>query len=245
VVPDRSFLALQRRFAERWAALAGIPDESAYLECTTWYRQVCGLGRDFDAHDATWRALLAALGAAVDPDAVLHAWAVDHERPMDHGPVIDFVWSPDDRTVRLNFLGERSGDGSPLAARHVGERRREVAGVVRRATADHPDAEWLRGRSWLYNLEAYRRLFPEVFLAGLAPSEPDLQFLATWGQFLDSRWRLKADLAAALEERIRRAVTTDDLERAFPLPVLETRARLATVRQALDAMAWGAGSSMA
>ena len=37
MVPDRTFFGVQRRFAERWAVLASVPLETAYLECTTWY----------------------------------------------------------------------------------------------------------------------------------------------------------------------------------------------------------------
>ena len=73
-----------------------------------------------------------------------------------------------------------------------------------------------RGRSWLYGLEAYRRIFPDVFLAGLEPREPDLQFLACWGQLLDGAWRTRSDTASVLLHAVELASTTDDLLAAFP-----------------------------
>ena len=205
------------------AALASVPIETAYLECTTWYRQAAGLGREFDAGHPTWRRLVAEVRQAADPDAVVHAAAVRNEPEVLPGPVIDWAWEAEDRSVRIQFLGERSRDGHPLARRHLPERRREWRHLVCRAALEHPDAAWLRGRSWLYALEAYRRIFPEVFVAGLEPRETDLQFLACWGQLLDGAWRIRTDVASAFLHAVELAANTGDLETAFPYGMQQSR----------------------
>jgi hypothetical protein len=233
VVPDRAFFAIQRRFAERWAAVSGVPLDEAYLECTTWYRQAAGLGRDFDAEHPAWRRLMGELAESRDPDAVVHAWAVAHERPMAGGPVLDFVWLADERTVRLHFLAERRPAERPLSDANLPVRRQELRDLVHRAMEEHPDAEWLRGRSWLYGLEAYRRIFPPIFLDGCAPEPPDLQFLAIWGQLLDRRWHTREEVASRLRAAIDAASDIGELEKAFPIPMWETRAPLGEVAAAL------------
>ena len=48
-----------------------------------------------------------------------------------------------------------------------------------------PEAEYVRGRSWMYNLPSYQRLFPAEYVRSAAPVEPELQFMSLWGQFLD------------------------------------------------------------
>ena len=223
MVPDRAFFTVQRRFAERWGALASVPIETAYLECTTWYRQAAGLDREFDSGHPTWRELVEDVRKAADPDAVVHAAAVRNEPKVLPGPVLDWAWDAEERSVRINFLGERSRNGHPLARRHLPERRRELRDLVRRAALEHPEAAWLRGRSWLYALEAYRRIFPEVFIVGLEPRAPDLQFLACWGQLLDGAWRLRTDVASALLHAVELASTTSDLETAFPYAMQQSR----------------------
>jgi hypothetical protein len=233
VVPDQAFFAVQRRFAERWAAVASVPVEEAYLECTTWYHLAAGLGRDFDPQHATWQRLLAEVTAGPDPDAVVHAWASANEKPISPGPVLGASWSAEDRELQLHFVGERSLTGNPLADDELAERKAELREVVRRAAAEHPDAVWLRGKSWLYGLASYRRIFPQVFLDGLAVEAPDLQFLAIWGQLLDRRWRTRPEVAAELLARADAAVTTADLEAAFPMPMRLTRVPLADVAAAL------------
>jgi hypothetical protein len=229
MVPDRAYFAVQRRFAERWAALASVPIETAYLECTTWYLQAAGLGREFDPDHPTWQKLVGEVDAAADPDGVVRAAAVRNEPEVLPGPILDWSWEAEDREVRIQFLGERSSEGHPLAQRHLPERQRELRDLVRRAALEHPDAAWLRGRSWLYSIEAYRRIFPDVFIAGLEPHEPDLQFLACWGQLLDGGWRTRTDVASALLRRVENASTTDELEAAFPYAMQQSRVPFSSV----------------
>jgi hypothetical protein len=223
MVPDRAFFAVQRQFAERWAALASVPFETAYLECTTWYRQAAGLGREFDAEHPTWRELVAEVRNAADPDGVVHAAAVRNEPEVSPGPVLDWSWDAEDQCVRIHFLGERSLDGHPLARWHLSERQHELGDLVRRAALEHAEAAWFRGRSWLYGVDAYRRIFPEVFLASLEPREPDLQFLACWGQLLDGAWRTRSDVASVLLHAVELASTTDDLLAAFPIVMQQSK----------------------
>jgi hypothetical protein len=233
VVPDPVFFATQQRFAERWAALASVPIETAYLECTTWYHQAAHLGRDFDPDHPEWRRLLSEVAASDDPGAVVHAWAAARHEPPTPGPVLDVVWSAEDRTVRINFLGERERDRSPLSDGALPDRRRELRILLLRAAEEHPDAEWLRGRSWLYGLEVYRRIFPPVFLAGLAVEPPDLQFLAIWGQLLHRDGRHRSDVVARLLAAVRTASTSMQLENAFAIPMWQTTAPFAAVMEAL------------
>jgi len=229
MVPDRAYFAVQRRFAERWAALAPVPIETAYLECTTWYLQAAGLDREFDPDHPTWQKFIADVQAAADPDGVVHAAAIENEPDVPPGPVLDWSWEAEDRCVRLIFYPQRSGDGHPLAQGNLPERQREFGDLVRRAGLEHPDAAWLRGRSWLYSIDAYRRIFPDVFIAGLEPLEPDLQFLACWGQLLDGAWRTRADVASRLLKAVEIASTTDELEAAFPYAMQQSRVPFGSV----------------
>jgi len=76
------------------------------------------------------------------------------------------------------------------------------------------------GGSWLYHLEAYRRLFPPGFLASAQAEEPDARFLALWGQFLDHQGQVKPDMAQRFERAVDRAGSLAELMACFPYPVL-------------------------
>lgn len=221
-IPSAAFHAVQRALADRWVELARIPRDMAYLECTTWYLQVCAIGRDFDADHPRWRRFLAAMATAPDPDALVEEWAAEHARQPRTQRAFGYAWDAETATVRLHVRVTNPSGPSPLAAAAIPARRRELRRLVADARRHHPGARRVRGRSWLYNVEAYRRLFPPAFLASLRPIEPELQFLSTWGQLLDRRGGLRREPAAALLARVAAASTTADLEAAFPLPLLET-----------------------
>jgi hypothetical protein len=88
----------------------------------------------------------------------------------------------------------------------------------------HREAKTIQGGSWLYNLEAYRRLFPTAYSASRTPPAfARLRGTSSWGQFLDHREAIKSDLRAAFLVNIE----TIDIAapwRAFPLPVLSVSA---------------------
>jgi hypothetical protein len=62
-----------------------------------------------------------------------------------------------------------------------------------------PEARTVSGNSWMYNLEAYRRLYPPQYTATLPISEEDeFQYLALWGQCFDRDWNPKKEIAQVL-----------------------------------------------
>ena len=88
----------------------------------------------------------------------------------------------------------------------------------------HPDARTIRGSSWLYNIDAYRRLFPpEYVAASFYPKQLRLNGTSSWGQVIDFRGQVKSDIRQALLDRIRH-VDVDAPWKAFPLPALGVEA---------------------
>ncbi len=80
------------------------------------------------------------------------------------------------------------------------------------------------GASWLYNLEAYRRLFPPSYLATAHVVPGRFQHMPLWGQFLDRNGMVKGNTTRQFLERLARQSSVDDLEQCFPLQVLSVGA---------------------
>jgi hypothetical protein len=92
--------------------------------------------------------------------------------------------------------------------------------MFRHLRDERPAPATVVGGSWLYNIDAYRRLFPSEYLATARVGDAEYQFLAQWGQFLDCHGHLKAPVAQAFRYRLARATTSQDLPGCFPYPVL-------------------------
>jgi hypothetical protein len=103
-----------------------------------------------------------------------------------------------DGIVRFHFGNKESGDISPLAAGRAGVRREELRALFAQVRASWPHARVVNGNSWLYHLESYRRLFPPGFGASrsVVRHSAAIQGTSRWGQFLDSRGRVVADIRA-------------------------------------------------
>jgi hypothetical protein len=128
--------------------------------------------------------------------------------------------------VQIHFSNRDSGGGTgPLNRTKTPRRLAELKTMFGFIRKTWPDARSVQGGSWLYNLEAYRRLFPAAYGDSRRPPPSPVRLGGTssWGQFLDHREAVKSDL----REAFLRNLQTIDVAApwlAFPLPALRTSA---------------------
>ena len=227
-----AFFDLQLRFAEAVAHLAAIPLERAVLEYTNVYVRFA-LGRDFDPTDPVWRDYLAGLRDARDRGEWTHRFFLT--RPHDVPPpgliatfgCFGYARLPDGR-LRIHFANA-AGDGrSPLAAESQTERIAELATLFAHLKGHEAASARVVGASWLYNLDAYRRLFPKAYLATAQVLPRRFQHMPLWGQFVDRRGEVRTAPATEFLARVARASGVDGLDACFPLQVLRLEAPVAT-----------------
>lgn len=226
------YFGAQLRLAGRMAELTGGPLGEMTLCYTNLHRR---LGFGVNPPALGWsdyaRALETApdFAAQMDLTRVAFLAASDEQLPLPGQVQFGcFACEPPgaDGAARVHFNNvDTDVDGGPLAAVKAERRRAELAAMVRHIREAHPAATCIRGRSWLYNLEAYRRLFPPQYAASrvVAPGPLRLSGTSSWGQLIDSREAIRPDLRDALEANL----ATLDPEApwlAFPLRVLATEA---------------------
>ena len=223
---DRSYFALQAEFAARVAVLEGLGFGEACRLHTAFYALardndagVAPERNDFDPCHRAWVAFLQAIDDGVDPVDYVYRAYLDGDAQTDTGArCFDFTYWPEDRLVRVHFSNDRTG--TALRPSAVDDRRRELKGIFETVAREHGDACVVRGTSWLYHLEAYRRLFPPSFVAGLSSVGYPHQFAALWAQFIDRHGVVKPAMAATFLEAVGTATTPSQLDQAFPLDVL-------------------------
>ncbi|MEK9160448.1 MAG: hypothetical protein AAB440_00210 [Patescibacteria group bacterium] len=133
-------------------------------------------------------------------------------------------YNPEEHAVTIHFQNDERDVTGPLIEEKIYRRRRELRDMFMLVRRLYPDAEVVRGNSWLYNLEAYRRLFPEKYTAHLLLETSAHVFARgqqIWGQFLDHKRHLKSD--DARREFIQNlyalgdTISDQDLMNLFPL----------------------------
>lgn len=230
---SREFIALNVDFARHVERIAPMPLGEALLRFTHLYLGF-GRSRSFDPGDPVWLAYLAGLRS--DTDHVDWTYAFYRERQAvapqtDVTPDVSFgcfsyaIWAGD--RVRIHFVPDDAAGDSPLGRANVADRRAELAAMFRHMRPRVSSSATVVGGSWLYNVDAYRRLFPPVYLASARVGDAEYQFLTQWGQLLDRRGHVRAAVAQTFRDRLAGTLTMDSLARCFPYPVLRLEAPIA------------------
>lgn len=232
------FFDLQLLFAAFMAERMEAPLRHTVTHYTNLYRRF-GLGDPGDTYPPMWEEYLAGLDPLA-PRAEQLAWTrerfllADELKPPAHHHLFGcFACEPvgPDGIVRIHF-GNRDRDGvSPLHRSKSELRRKDLTALVGFAMENYPWATSVMGTSWLYNLEAYRRLFPPEYGASAHPAERlRLIGLSSWGQLLTHDEFLKPAMRDILLQNLDRI----DLAapwRIFPLPALAVSAPLEAFRR--------------
>lgn len=127
--------------------------------------------------------------------------------------------------VMRPHLVKNLSPGETLLGREAEKRRStELAALFRDVRENASGAEVVQGNSWLYNLEAYRRLYPPAYTSDMEETPHDeFGYLALWGQFYDRDWEPRPGPAAALLAAAGRVEGEEDVLGCFPLRVLRPR----------------------
>jgi hypothetical protein len=224
----KEFFDLQFSFAERVRALSGISLEKALFEYTNFYVRF-GLGRDFDCTHETWRAYLAGLRNAGDGrEWTYRFYSRDPEATT--APPLEAAFGcfsyarQSQGVVRLHFRNADADGHSPLGAARVGRRRGELTALFAHLKRTAREDVTVVGLSWLYNLQAYRRLFPPAYASSARVAPHRFRSMPLWGQFLDHRGQIKEPVKRRFLSKLAEQSTPAHLDDCFPLQAIAVQA---------------------
>ena len=201
----RPFFDAQLRFAEALAAATSRALGETCLEFTNLHRRF-GLGRvEVGAPSPQWARFGDGLVRCASPTERLD-WTVAffaaapvQESVTRRFGCFSYELAGEGDIVRIHFSSRDGDDVSPLALAKVDRRLADLRAMIADVRDRHPGARTVRGGSWLYNLAAYRRLFPPTYAASVfTPERVRLDGTSSWGQLLDFRGEVKPAARQAL-----------------------------------------------
>jgi len=228
VIYARAFFELQLQFAHHVTVLSGLPLARVLLEYTNLYIRF-GLGRDFDPAHLRWQEYVAGLQGTND----IQEWTYRFYLTRSGGIVAPTVVATSGcfsyarlsgERIRLHFQNAETDGRSPLAIERVSQRLAELAALFEHVKQTLRQPLRVVGASWLYNLDAYRRLFPISYLATAHAAAPSFQHLPLWGQFLDRSGGIREPMTRQLLNALERQASVDGLEQCFPFRALSVEA---------------------
>lgn len=224
----KGFFDLQWHFAETVSALSGCSLASALLKYTNFYIRF-GLGRDLNPQHPLWQAYLTGLQEAPEPQEWTYRFYLGRRDAAAEPPVLArfgcFAYAVGaDQTLRLHFRHADLSAPSSLGRDHRAQRRAELCALFAHVRAHQPGDLQVKGVSWLYNLQAYRTLFPPAYVASARRLPARFHSLALWGQFLDRRGQLQPEAVRFFLGQLREQAEMGQLHACFPLPLLGVQA---------------------
>lgn len=221
--PQR-FFEINLLFAQKVAEVSGQLLDSTLLHYTNLYIRF-GLGWDLSATNPIWQEYLDGLHQVEDRvEWTYHFYLKRQQQVLPEAldwPFGCFSYTMmDGNRIRLHFHNNEASDYSPLSKDRMSPRRVELKSMFAHIKQNVSAPTTVIGASWLYNLEAYRRLFPPAFLATAHVGGTDFPYLPLWGQFIDHRGRAKEDLVAQFLQCLNQQHGLTGIEKCFPFQVL-------------------------
>jgi hypothetical protein len=225
---SKEFFDLQIRFARAVVALIDVPTEQALLDYTNIYVRF-GLGRTFDQSHPVWRCYIDGLSQAADMcDWTYRFYLAQAEVSQVQSmaaPFGCFSYARQDAgCVRIHFQNIEPGMVSPLSIDRLPVRLAELRSLFGHIRRTEAEATRVAGTSWLYNLRAYQRCFPEGYVASAKVAESRFRNMPLWGQFLERTGVVRRGIAEDFARRLSTITNGRDLACSFPLQALAVEA---------------------
>lgn len=228
------WFSLQLRFADIVAEKANVPFGVAVTFYTNMHPRF-GFGRPAREgnQSAAWEGFvqrLAELRSGSDRVACTKAFA--QGRFLDWSGDVQRRFGcfgfegPSDGVIRMHFVpADRENGTGPLSRAKSTRRNEELAQMFAFIRREHArDAREVVGGSWLYNLDAYRNLFPPAYIARLEVHTSPSQFTggSWWGQFIDHEENMYFERVGEFTARLKQ-LDMAALWKLFPLPAMKAR----------------------
>ena len=181
------------------------------------------IDREFNPEHLVWQEFLAQLEGNVTPAEVAHTFYLKRQADIPDGNNYFgcFYYNRLGDTKIVNNHFKNRDDSGVLAKARFAVRQKELTEMYRYIQQNEPWAEAVRGKTWMYNREAYRRLYPPEYIATARPVAPEYQFLATWGQFVEYTGEVKSDMTSKFLQDLAQAQTLEEIDRCFPYRILQ------------------------
>lgn len=234
---SQDFFALQIEYTQKLAAKFG-GHWTDYLFNYTTFSKSIGIGGPDSIANPVWKEYVAGVKQAEDAASWTYDFYLLHNGKHDglplgqtfHGCLLFgcFYFGIDDgHIIRPHFIKNDPSEYGPLSRQRMQIRLDELHAMFLHVRAELPDSDMVLSNSWMYNLEAYKRLFPPQFTEKLDVAQwDDFQYLARWGQFFDKDWAIKHEMEQEFFDRLEKLDHLESLRFCFPCQILTARCHI-------------------
>ncbi len=223
------FFEIQEYFARRVSDIVKVSFEEALLRHTSFYKRI-GVGNwDFNADNPLWISFIKRInGGQLPAEAAFELYKATQSGTMDNARRFGCMgFDCRGVTIVMHFRNDFNSAQGPLSKHHKTDRLAELKEMFRYISRYYCDAQFVEGCSWLYNYEAYRRLFPQEYIARMElVNETPVRLHSAWGQFVNSSGEINSERTAIFKQKVDTAASLVELLDSFPFRIYKSRAEI-------------------
>lgn len=215
----REFFDIQIKFARKLSEVSGRPFNDVLLDSTLLYNRL-GMGGKPDPNNPLWQEFISGMREQDLTNYAYQFYLRSKNKKIEAGKerlmfgCFRYDYDPASKAVRIH-IGNIGKSRSPLANRE--QRKQELRQMFENIKQTHPEAQQVKGDSWLYNLQKYRDLFPPEYTARLEEYDFEYQNFSVWGQFLDRNNNIRPEKAEEFLKSLDSVKDEREIHKAFPL----------------------------
>jgi hypothetical protein len=222
---SKEFFALQLQFAQEVVRVSNLPFAQVLLDFTTFYLSF-ELGRDWNSQNPIWQQFLQGLALTHNATDWTYNFYMQRQstflaEDVHYFGCFSYAYLSDEKTIRIHFRSNATSGQKVLNHLNMPARLADLQAMFAVIQQEVSSAKYVKGNSWLYNLEAYKRLFPPAYLKSIGAGHHEFQFLATWGQFLDHTYMVKSGMANHFLKETQKQSILAEIEKCVPYQILE------------------------
>lgn len=230
VAYSKDYFNLQLKFAQRITEITREDLSSVLFQYTSFYKSFRIEGWEFSLNNPIWNEFLNELNQNNNVNENIYNFylkqiqlkGVKNEKKLFG--CFSYEYDEDKHEVSIHFTNVDTPEPGALSKERMDVRTKELKQMFKEIKEIYPDAKTVTGFSWLYNIEAYKRLFPPEYIQNSKIITDWFRSTALWGQFLDSAGEIKKDLVAKFEKDISKANTVEELKMCFPFKLVKVNA---------------------
>src|SRR5579875_309697 len=230
----QGFFDLQIIFAQRIAQLLQQPYQETLRTHTALYR-IFGLDWSLNPMHSRWQEYVQRLPSEYNTQQVSNWTYLFYLKNFEGLPkwetprwgCFSYEYLEEQQIIYLHFGNLDFSGYGPLSHQRKEARIADLRSMFTHIKHVHPQARNVQGHSWLYNREAYKRLFPPAYVQSARPGRQGLIGRGLWGQFLRHGEQLNEELAARFLERVAQLEDAVNYTQCFPYLLLQTEAPIA------------------
>jgi hypothetical protein len=223
------FFEIQEYFARRVSLIVRVPFEEALLMYTSFYKRI-GVGNwDFNPDNPFWISFIERInGGQLPAEAAFELYKATQRRNIDKTKRFGCMgFDCRGKTIVIHFRNDFNSAQGPLSMHHISDRLAELKEMFKYISGYYCNAQFVEGCSWLYNYEAYRRLFPPEYIARMElVNDTPVRLHSAWGQFISSSGEINYKRTAIFKQKVVTAASLVELLDSFPFRIYKSRTEI-------------------